>query len=1367
MAATLGLDIGTNSVGSAWVDPDQKAISVGVSVFPAGVEETTEGRGAPNNQHRRSKRSLRRSIARRSSRKRKLRMRLLDIGLLPNDRASMQELMTNDPWHLRRKGLDEPITAFEFGRVLLHLCQRRGALGLKPTESDESASEPGVSKNQKSKQASKDKDKDGLVKDAVDSTKQLIKAKNARTFGELMASLEQERRSPVLDRDGRPKKNSDGKGITYSGRIRNRVGQFEFHADRAMLRDEFDKLWKVQKRLSAELANLLTDDFRKELDDPAGDDVWRHRGLLFGQRRTYWNIGTLGRCALEPTDQCVSIADRHASYYRVLETTNNLRMRGPGDDDFRPLTQEERQQVIDKLRSQKTGTVAAIREALGIDKRRLRKSGYSEKDYQLNIERDAERELNTDWFYREIVVAGVGIETWNQWSERTREGLNKALLRLDPAIDEDVQKLRSLLNLLDLKDITSDRLVLRWKTRPKIDKRLKLSRRAVRNLIPYMERIGQSGHWPTQIEARISFANDKNAIDATTDEPITDQQRMRYSLGNNGLNKRDRYYLRKHPELVLPPAPMLSNPVVRKAIHEVRRHVIAHIRQQGKKPDRIIIEFARETIKSAKANDEILSRNRKRESIRREIREQVIKMAYGENQFYSLTSNQLRAAEDRVLLLRQQRSQCAYQGNMNSRAITERNAALGHDVEIDHIIPYSRSRDNSLNNKVLCLRESNRNKGNQTPREWWNNDFDDCVEPMRRILQEGPSDRKADYFTEKDYVKKWRHFSATDVPIEWKGSQLSDTAYAAREVVTYLQQSLWPDEFSHQSVGAMRRIYVTKGAYTSQLRREWNLYQRVFAKYEPRENVEKAYVKDRGDHREHAIDAVAIAFTDPGRIDSLANIVKQQEEIWIRAKASGSKPEKIVRKKLDTPWGNRQTFRRQVLSQIYSEFDDQNSQSASLDMATKLVVSHRPVGRKILGNLHEDKLFGGIPGDETLFTGSISIVDLKPAHLRLPKPEKPEEAVRRVHKHFLETGIEKDSKRAKIKAKEYVSSPQYSPMPVEPSPGKSGLVRDLGLRRQLRKCIEERLQAAGFKSDADSFSPQELKAILFPSDTNAGKAEFKPLTMTSGVPIKRAVVLRKMEDPVEVPRKQWNDQLRQWESIGSRRSVRAYVGGNNHHMEIREDENGVWKGVIIKTFTAAIRARKLKLEPVDRMDNPQLGGNFVMSLSEGETVYMRHKETNEVGYFVVVKLTKPNICEFKWHWDARRATGQKDLTGRLLADSVRHTFEVAAPQLAILAAPGELTPIKVSVSPVGNISRIEPKQLSEIDSEEVIDSRILAIVKEALNARAAEVVDDKLPSKRPRYGSWKWMARKLKRERIQHLAPQLSIAMRCLQAKQR
>src|SRR3546814_5529699 len=42
---------------------------------------------------------------------------------------------------------------------------------------------------------------------------------------------------------------------------------------------------------------------------------------------------------------------------------------------------------------------------------------------------------------------------------------------------------------------------------------------------------------------------------------------------------------------------------------------------------------------------------------------------------------------------------------------------LGDEVEIEHILPFSRTLDDSLNNKTVSLRKANRVKGNSTPWE--------------------------------------------------------------------------------------------------------------------------------------------------------------------------------------------------------------------------------------------------------------------------------------------------------------------------------------------------------------------------------------------------------------------------------------------------------------------------------------------------------------------------------------------------------------------------------------------------------------------------------------------------------------------------
>lgn len=1345
MTTILGLDIGSNSVGSAWVDTEKRIIRAGVSVFPCGVEEKEDGRGAPKNQKRREKRSLRRSLARKSSRKRKLRALLKKHGLFPTEPHQVNALMTTDAWELRAEGLSRELTAFEFGRVLLHICQRRGALGLKLLDVDE---DDDTGKNDAKA------DEDGKVKEAIDATRKAMQLHNSATFGELMATLARRRRSPVMGADGKPKLNGSGVPITFSHKIRNELANFEFHADRQMLRDEFKRLWETQILFNSPLSRILTDDLKRQLDNPTGDEIWRHRGLLFGQRRTYWKTGTLGRCKLEPTDECVPIADRHASFYRVIETVNNIRIRGPQDHDFRPLTSNERQKVIDRLRSQKSGTVAAVRDALGIGTKSLKKAGIPQDAYALNLERDEDRDINTDWFYRAIIVEGIGEKIWDAWDENKREGLNRAILRFDPSEEIDKQKFAAVAEKLGLDSEKQERLLAQWSTRPKLEKRLRLSRRAVLNLLPYMDKQDTNSRWPTQIEARLSFANDPNAADRTSNQSITSKQRERYSLGANILNKRDRHYLKKHPEMVLPPAPMLTNPVVRKAIHEVRRHVIAHIRAAGSKPDRVVIEFARETTKTAKQSDQILARNRFREKYRRGIREDVIRPAFGA-MYDSLSTNQLRASEDRVILCEQQRKHCAYSDN----TITPIQAALGNGLEVDHIVPYSRCGDNSLNNRVLCYRDSNRNKLNQTPREWWGAEFDENIRRLR--FMDGIDKSKIHpYFSKRDYANKWKNLSAENVPSEWKGNQLSDTAYAAREVQAYLQHALWPDEPSFLAGDICRRVFVTKGAYTAQLRRDWQLYRNRLSDTDNRVTRDLLAAKDRGDHREHAIDAVAIALTDGSRIQALAAILTNQQQAWIRAKNQGIKTEVIKRKPLDPPWGNIRSFRHQVLSLIYDDFDDNQEDRGSSSTNRAIVVSHRPVGRKLVGKFHEDSLFGAVPHDRKLYTGSIRVTDLKPNHLRMPVPEKEEDAISRLSERYLKSNTASNPRDAKRIAKEFVASKAYIPRLVDPPPEKSGLIRDIGLRKQVRAAIEDRLQRFGIDRTADTFTSADLKKILNPIDPATGRPQFIPLTMKSGVPIKRIVLLRTMNDPVIVSRRRWNEQFEKWEIDDSPKASRAYVGGNNHHIEIRTNDKGQWSGEIVSMHEAARRARVQKTDPVDRSNDPDRGGAFVLSLAEGETVFMRHKQTGVPGYFVVVKLVKPATVEFKQHWDARRATGERNEQGEPIEDSARASIAVSAAQLARLAAPGEATPIKVVVNPLGELHTVEPLASRE-DRLADIDPRVMLIAQEALAARRSKnELNEGL--RRRKHGSWSWMRAKLKREKLTHLAAQLSAAVRLL-----
>ncbi|MCL4211289.1 MAG: hypothetical protein KJZ68_11565, partial [Phycisphaerales bacterium] len=126
---TLGLDLGPTSIGWALVDEEEgRIVATGVRVFPEGVDRDQQGAEHPKNEQRRIARGMRRQIARRARRKKALRAALVEAGLYPAEPAEQGRLDALDPYVLRRRALTEALVPFEFGRILIHLNQRRGFL---------------------------------------------------------------------------------------------------------------------------------------------------------------------------------------------------------------------------------------------------------------------------------------------------------------------------------------------------------------------------------------------------------------------------------------------------------------------------------------------------------------------------------------------------------------------------------------------------------------------------------------------------------------------------------------------------------------------------------------------------------------------------------------------------------------------------------------------------------------------------------------------------------------------------------------------------------------------------------------------------------------------------------------------------------------------------------------------------------------------------------------------------------------------------------------------------------------------------------------------------------------------------------------
>jgi len=287
----LGIDIGSNSIGWAMVteepSQDMENIISGVRVFTEGTENTGTNKEASRNKARREARQARRQHDRRSRRKIMVKKILQKYGLFPLVPEEQKEIFRMNPYELRKEGLDEELTEYEFARCLIHLNQRRGF----------------KSSLKGSAEAKKEASK--VVEPAISQLEKDMKSAGARTLGEYFCSL-----------------------LMKNKRVR------EHYTRRSMFEKEFDMLWAKQASFKPA---VWTDELKKEIKE-----------AIFYQRGLKSQKGLIGKCQLEPDEARCPRASWFAHQFRILQEVNNLRIVSH-ETGTRRLTDEERNILVEKL----------------------------------------------------------------------------------------------------------------------------------------------------------------------------------------------------------------------------------------------------------------------------------------------------------------------------------------------------------------------------------------------------------------------------------------------------------------------------------------------------------------------------------------------------------------------------------------------------------------------------------------------------------------------------------------------------------------------------------------------------------------------------------------------------------------------------------------------------------------------------------------------------------------------------------------------------------------------------------------------------------------------------------------------------------
>jgi CRISPR-associated endonuclease Csn1 len=665
-----------------------------------------------------------------------------------------------------------------------------------------------------------------------------------------------------------------------------------FHATRDVVEDEFRKLWIAQAP------------YHPKLREPGFIDEIEN--TVFAQRPVFWRKSTLGQCRLEPGAELCPKASWISQQRRMLEKLNNLAIAG---GNAGPLDEDERAAILATLQTQASMSWPGVRRVL---EPLFKKCGESAKSVKFNLEiGDEKGKLLGNPL--EAKLADIFGEEWNACPRKAQ--IRAALPELLWTADYDRVRTQRVVIRRE-----SDRKVRRQAVRDSLVRDFGVTQAQAEDL----SKISLPTGWEPYSTDALNKILPKLELGVRFGTLMTSPEAEWAKWRAENFPNREQPTGEFHDKLPSPAdreesrrIAQLRNPTVVRTRNELRKVVNNLIGLYGK-PDMIRVELARDVCKSKREREEISAAIRNRERERKKAKT-------------DLESNGIKEPSDddieKWLLWKEGKERCPYTGDQICFDDLFKNGRY----QVEHIWPKSRSLDNSFRNKTLCREDVNKRKGNKTPFEYFSterpDEWDAIKDRLDRMLKAGDGLSPG----------KIRRFLADKIPDDFANRQLTDTGYAARQAITFLQK-LWPDVGPNAPV----KVHAVSGRVTAQLRKRWGL------NYILGDDGEKS----RADHRHHAIDALVIACAHGGYVKRLSDYYKSEE--------------RGVRPHLTEPWPD---IRKDAEAGIQP-----------------IVVSHR-VRKKVSGPLHKETVYGDTGNDETTKSGTYRVFVTRKPVQNLTKSE--------------------------------------------------------------------------------------------------------------------------------------------------------------------------------------------------------------------------------------------------------------------------------------------------------------------------------------------------------------------------------------------
>lgn len=581
----------------------------------------------------------------------------------------------------------------------------------------------------------------------------------------------------------------------FSKHKRNKTEDYSHTISRGQVLDEIARLFTAQRKFANSVAT--TDFEKKYLDIVSGQ-----RSFDEGPGAPSPYGGNLiekmrGSCTFETDHPRAAKASYSFELFNLHQKINSLKIEELNKDS-RTLSKEERQLIVMLAHDKTELKYSDLRKSLQLSKnQRFNSLTYEDNDID---EIEKKSKFNYLKAYHEIRKAldKVNKGRINQLTVEQRDAIGETLTLYKNEITISEKLIEAGLSKYDIDELLS--LSFRGFSH--------LSLKAIKHILPQLE----EGYVYSEA---VTLAG--------------------YNFRSHD-NENKYMYLPASGEQL----DNITNPVVRRAVSQSIKVINAVIRKYGS-PQLICIELTREMGKNFSDRKKIEKQIKENTDLNDAIKNKIIEYGHPNPTGQDIV---------KMKLWQEQDGRCAYSGEPIPIArLFESGIA-----DVDHIIPFSISFDDSYANKVLVKSSENRQKGNRLPYEYMKNDQAKWENFVIWVNTSVRNYRKQQRLLKRTITEEDRN--------KWKERQLNDTKYISRFMLNYIRDYL---QFAPVENLGKRQVIAVNGSITAYMRKRWGLKKDRWA----------------GDLH-HALDATVVACVSEGMVRKITRYSQYYEARYSR-----------------------------------------------------------------------------------------------------------------------------------------------------------------------------------------------------------------------------------------------------------------------------------------------------------------------------------------------------------------------------------------------------------------------------------------------------------------------------------------------------